>query len=176
MTQVSPGRLGDLIGWLSQLNTQEMDWELRKLTALREWALEQAGIDYAEGDAVVLAPDFRVDQRNPDGTANGWWSYRECLAPGAKGTAVRIDFSPRYKRWAVDFRPDREWSVGQVHGQPARWWHGPAADTPSGYEEPSSFDRENYPAGRRHVFMMWASDVRKAPALTPAVSPAPGHP
>lgn len=156
------GNLGDLIAWLDKLDIQDLRYELKKLQALREWAHGQAGIDYGEGDKVCIDDDYVVSSRNKDGSPNGWWHYRECLAGGALGTAVRIDFSPHAMAWYTDFRPDREWSVSQMHGETVRRWHGPAAETPEGYEPPTAFDQEHYPDGRKHVFPMRAGNLHRA--------------
>lgn len=158
--RVAAGNLGDLIAWLDELNIQDLRYELKKLRALRTWAFERAGIDYGEGAKVRIADGYTVTRCNADGSANGWWGYRECLAGGALGTAVRIDFSPLQMAWYADFRPDREWSVGEIGGKTVRYWHGPAADTPEGHEPPSAYDQEHYPDGRRHVFSMRAENLR----------------
>jgi hypothetical protein len=157
-----PGNLGDLIAWLGMLRTADFRYELEKLRALRRWAFEQAGIGYEEGDTVRLAPGYAVSRLNRGGSLNGWWHYRECLAGGATGTAVRIDFSPHQMAWYTEFRPDRGWSVAECGGATVRHWHGPAAETPEGYEPPSAFDREHYPDGRTHVFRFLAADLLKA--------------
>ena len=111
MGDLTLGNLADLIAWLDKLNIQDLRYELKKLQALREWAFDQAGIDYAEGDKVRISSDYVVAYRLKDGFPNGRWHYRECLAGGASGTAVRIDFSPYAKAWCTDFRPDREWET-----------------------------------------------------------------
>ena len=160
---IAPGNIGDLITCLSALNFQDFQYELKKLRALREWAFERAGINYEEGDKVRLNDEFFVSSKNRDGSPNGWWHYRECLAGGALGTAVRIDFSPYQMAWYTDFRPDREWSVSQERNGTVRRWHGPAADTPAGYEPPSTFDQEHYPDGRKHIFSMRAEQISKLP-------------
>jgi hypothetical protein len=160
--RLAAGNLGDLIAWLDKLNIQDLQWELKKLRALREWALEQAGIDYEEGAKVRIDDDYVVSSRNKDGSPDGWWHYRECLAGGAVGTATRIDFSPHQMAWYVNFRPDREWSVDQMDGKTVRYWHGPVADTPEGHKPPTAFDQEHYPDGRKHTFSMRAEDLRRA--------------
>jgi hypothetical protein len=160
--RLAAGNLSDLIAWLDKLNIQDLQYELKKLRALREWALGQAGIDYEEGSKVRVDDDYVVPSRNSDGSPNGWWHYRECLEGGALGTVVRIDFSPHQMAWYADFRPDREWSVDQMGGETVRYWHGPAADTPEGYKPPTSFDQEHYPDGRKHTFSMRAENLHRA--------------
>ena len=152
----------ELLSWLDKLDTQQLRWELKKLAALRTWALEQAGIDYKEGGKVRIRDDYRVAQYNKDGSPNGWWHYRECLAGGSAGTVTRIDFSPHHMAWYADFRPDREWSVSEIGGETVRHWHGPAADTPDGHKPPSVFDQDRYPDGRKHTFSMRAENLRHA--------------
>lgn len=165
--RLSAGNISDLITWLDKLNVQEFRYELRKLQAIREWALEQAGIDYEEGSKVRITDGHAVTGHHRDGSANGWWHYRECLAGGALGTVTGIDFSPLHKAWYAYFRPDREWAIIETRGQMRRLWHGPAADTPEGFEPPSAYDQEHYPDGRKHVFSMRAEDLHRAEAQAP---------
>jgi hypothetical protein len=153
--------LRDLLAWMGNLNTQDFQWQLKKLNAMRSWAMEKAGIDFEVGDAVVIAPGFVVRSRNADNSPNGWWGYRECLNEGATGVAHDIDFSPHINTWVVDFKLDREWSISEFAGDTSRYWHGMVGDTPPGYRPPSSYDQEHYPEGRRHIFSMRASDLRK---------------
>ena len=95
--RLAAGNLGDLIAWLDKLNIQDLRYELEKLRALREWAFEQAGIGYEEGGKARIRDGYAVPRLNKNGSANGWWHYRECLAGGATGTVARIDFSPHRK-------------------------------------------------------------------------------
>jgi hypothetical protein len=161
--RLAAGNLDDLITWLGKLDIRDLRYELEKLRALREWALDRAGVDYEEGGAVRVRSGYAVARLNKDGSPNGWWHYRECLAGGALGTVTRIDFSPHQMAWYAGFRPDREWSVSETGGKTVRRWHGPVADTPEGYEPPSAFDQENYPDGRKHIFSMRAEDLRGVP-------------
>lgn len=160
--RLAAGNLGDLIAWLDKLSIQDLRYELEKLRALRTWALERAGIDYDEGSEVRIDSGYRVARLNRDGSPNGWWHYRECLEGGAAGTVTRIDFSPHHMAWYADFRPAREWSVSEEGGKTVRRWHGPAADTPEGYEPPSEFDQDRYPDGRKHIFSMRAEDLHRS--------------
>ena len=155
--------LAELITWLDKLDIQDLRYELKKLRALRTWALEQAGVDYTEGDEVRIRSGYTVARLNKNGPPNGWWHYRECLAGGAPGIVTQIDFSPHAMAWYADFRPAREWSVSEMHdGEMVRHWHGPVADTPEGHKPPSPFDQEHYPDGRKHTFSMRAEDLRHA--------------
>jgi hypothetical protein len=154
--------LAELIAWLDKIDIQDLRRELEKLQALRTWALERAGIDYAEGDEVRIRSDYIVSSKNRDGSPNGWWHYRECLAGGALGTVTRVDFSPYQMAWYAGFRPAREWSLSEMGGEIVRHWHGPVADTPEGYRPPSQFDQDRYPEGRKHTFCMRAEDLRRA--------------
>lgn len=161
--RLTPGNLGDLITWLDKLDVQAFQWELKKLRALRIWAMQQAGIDYEEGGRARIVDGYTVSSLNSDGSANGWWDYRECLAGGATGTVVRIDFSPHHMAWYADFRPDREWVLFEMRGETVRNWHGPADDTPDGYAPPSAWEQEHYPDGRKHIFAMRAENLRPLP-------------
>jgi len=160
--QLRLSNLDDLVSWLDKINTQEFRYELEKLRAIRRWAFERAGIDYDEGDQVRIDGDYAVSRQNRDGSPNGWWHYRECLAGGSLGTVVRIDFSPHHMAWYADFQPDREWSVDESGSRTVRRWHGPVADTPEGHEPPSRYDQEQHPDGRKHTFSMRAENLRHA--------------
>ena len=155
--------LDDLISRLDVLSTGDWRWELKKLRAIRDWAYEQAGIWFKEGNPVRIRDGYAVSRLNNDGSHNGWWHYRECLTGGATGTAVKIDFSPYHSAWYAEFRPDREWSaVSEMGSETVRYWHGPAADTPEGYKPPSEFDQEKCPDGRKHTFFMRVTNLEPA--------------
>lgn len=154
MTETTPTKCDDLMAWLRAMpSVQEIDAELRKAQAVREWCLQRLPV--SEGDRVRIT-------RAPN-TANGWRPYRECLAVGAVATVVRVDFN-RYSldgagAWHADIRLDREWSHSPDLGM--RWWNGPADETPEGMEPPTKYDRETYPAGRRHTFSMLADSLER---------------
>lgn len=149
--------LTGVLATLRSINLQGVDWELRKLLAIREWAVEQIGIDYKVGDQV------RIVSEQPSHTGGGWAAYSECLHLGATGTVTELDFSlgsdDRPGRWIATFMPDRQWSYADAWtkgGEPRRYWHGPVDETPEGYEPPGTFDQRVYPEGHRHTFMFRA--------------------
>jgi hypothetical protein len=155
--------LDDLIERVDALSAGDFRYELKKLRAIRDWAYEQAGIGFKEGDRVSIRDGYAVSRLNRDNSFNGWWHYRECLAGGALATAVTVDFSPMHQEWYADVRLDREWAVSEIGGRDVRHWHGPAGQTPAGYERPTPFDQEHYPEGRRHTFSMRVTDLEAAP-------------
>jgi hypothetical protein len=155
--------LDDLIERIGALSAGDLRCELSKLRAIRDWAYEQAGIGFKEGDRVRIRDGYAVSRLNRDGSFNGWWAYRECLAGGALATAVTIDFSSWSRAWYADVRLMREWSVSEMSGRDVRYWHGPASDTPDGYKPPSPFDQEHYPEGLRHTFGMRVTNLEAAP-------------
>lgn len=153
MTQDKAEKAQGLAGVLDvvrSLNLQDLDYELRCLQGIKEWALDHFGIDYRAGDHVRIVKEIPC--------SGGWAPYSECLHVGATGVVNRIGFVPGFAdrpgRWQADFVPDREWSVSDfpVSGG-RRYWHGPVSDTPEGYEPPGKYDTENCPEGRRHTFM-----------------------
>lgn len=141
--------MDELLAFLKGFDRQKLDYEYRKFQAIREWAFEQIGIDYAEGDRVRIKQGYKLKQFFSDGTPNGWWPYREALAPGATATVNKIDFNASHRYWYAEIVLDREWAVderGAIH------WHRPAKDTPEGMEPPPKYDQEHYPEGRKHTF------------------------
>jgi hypothetical protein len=143
-----------VVEWLKQApSVNDLRWEIEKAAAIRAWCLRQVGV--GEGDRVLIRRDLGIHR------ASGWWPYREALAEGATGTVVDIDFNPYSDdgrgAWQAQVRLDREWSYSETLGQ--RFWHGRADETPQGYEPPSSYERENYPDGRRHVFAIRVDDL-----------------
>jgi hypothetical protein len=125
--------LSDLLESLRTFSPQDLDWELRKYKAVVAWARKAAGLDFQEGDHVRIKEGFKIEKFLPDGHPHGWWSYRECLVPGATGTAGKIDFNVSGGYWSVDLTLDREWSGG---GSEPRYWHGRAEDTPEDMKPP----------------------------------------
>lgn len=147
----------DLLEWLDAMPPRgDLTHQFQTMAAIRQWCLRQIGFNV--GDKV------RITDMNIDPTS-GWWSYRECLAPGAVGEVRSIGFN-RFSfdgkgAWHADVRLDREWSVGEFQG-PKRYWHGPVAETPEGYEQPTPYDQEQHPAGRRHTFSIWVERLEQA--------------
>ena len=78
------GQIGQLLDVVEKLDHQKFRFELKTLYAIREWAMRKAGIDFGEGDTVVIVQDIRTD--------NGWGPYKESLVRGATGTVAKIDF------------------------------------------------------------------------------------
>lgn len=148
-----------LLETLADLNYQQLRYELTKLRAVRDWALDHVGIDYAVGDHVRIKADWRL------GEGSGWRPYREALTPGAGATVNRIDFNEAHGYWYADIVLDREWSVALKSDGASpdrRWWHGPAGETPEGMEPPTKSDQERHPQGRKHTFMFPATALEKA--------------
>lgn len=170
--------LDGLLGWLDELNLQDVQAEARKLQAIREWALGSIGVDYGAGDKVVIRDGFTVSlERSP-----GWWPSRECLAPGALASVRKIDFSPWHKTWYAEIVLGLEWAVSELPGHSGcsaylkRWWRGSAATTPEGYEPPSSYDQERHPDGHRHLFTLGVKWLRKATEGDTGLIPPPADP
>lgn len=150
-----------LLDNIAAVDQSGIRWELKKLRAIREWALGHLGVDFVAGDRIAIADDF-ASRLAPD---HGWYHYREALAEGATGTAIDIDFGPpvgdRPGRWYALVRLDREWSVSEWGTGLRRWWHGPIAETPPGYEPPSDYDQQKWPDGRKHTFLINVEHLRK---------------
>lgn len=133
-----------------------VDEELRHLRSIAEWARRSLGLGYDTGDRVVIV------SHEPAHVGGGWSKYREALAKGATAIAGEIRFNEHRGIWQVAVMLDREWSVSDWNGRTVRYWRGPVADTPDGYEPPSKYDQENHPDGKRHWFHLAASEVRSA--------------
>jgi len=145
------GQIGQLLDVVEKLDHQKFRFELKTLYAIREWAMRKAGIDFVEGDTVVIVQDIRTD--------NGWSSYKEALVRGATGTVIKIDF---YKGWYALVALDRAWTVNILpNGPMTRCWKGRAEDTPEGMEPPTEFDQEHHPQGKRKSFMLDVKWLRK---------------
>jgi hypothetical protein len=156
--------LDDVMGVLGALADADIRYEIEKLRAIRRWAFDQIGIDYAVGDRVRIKKGYQPRQHFADGQRHGWWPYRECLVAGATATVTKIDFNASHGYWYADIVLDREWSVGDNPDTcrfDVRHWHGPADDTPDGMEPPSKFDQEHYPEGRKHTFSFKAEMLER---------------
>lgn len=145
----------EVIDTLLAADLASVQRELRQLRAIRDWAVQQAA-DFGPGDRVI------IDGAIPIGATSGWHTYREALAHGATATVQRIGFDAHRGRWYAEVQLDREWTVNLWADGVRRFWHGPAADTPTGMEPPSKYDQEHHPDGRRHVFMLNVHWLRSA--------------
>lgn len=151
----------EMLGALASVDHQSIEWEIKKLRAIRSWALRQAWAwgDITEGDRVTLHGVPIVGR---------WNGYSECLADGALATVTEVDFNSHSDdgrgMWHASVRLDREWSnpTGHVADSGKRYWHGAAADTPEGMVPPHAYDQENYPDGRRHAFSIPVRYLRPA--------------
>jgi len=148
MSDESP--LDRLINHYSDANLDGIRFELRTLRRESEWA--RAQLPVREGDRVRIVVDVPAGPPR----APGWYAYREALHVGALATVRRVALGGRDEpRWYADVVLDRQWSVTEpLGGGVKRYWHGPSAETPDGYEMPSSYDQEHYPEGRRGVFSL----------------------
>ena len=155
--------LDEVLDTIRDINTQQMRFEISTLRAIRDWALRQTGIDFAEGDRVVIAEPLNI------GRDSGWWSYRETLAVGQAGVVQKIEFNQYGDIWQASFYPDHEWVVTEWRGE-RRHWHGPRKTTPDGYEPPSDYEAREYPEGRKHTFSINVKRLRKAATLEQAWS------
>jgi hypothetical protein len=154
-----------LLEAVKALPTQEIDYEIRKLQAVYEWALDRCGVDFTVGDRVRIKEGYVVKERFSDGHPNGWWPLRECLVPGATAQVRAIDFNGAHHYWYADIVLDREWSVHAPRsrdGKEVRYWAGRAEDTPEGMTPPSTYDQEHHPDGRRHLFSFDVEWLEKA--------------
>ncbi len=135
---------------LAAIDTQSIRYEVRKLAAIRAWAMRQLGVDYEVGDRVEFTTAPRTD--------NGWHAYRECLVVGATAVVTGIDFNEPHDYWFADIVLDREWSVGSPFpdGRVTRWWNGPPGELPDGFEQ-ARLGRE-----RKHTFAMPVEYLTKA--------------
>lgn len=165
----STSNLDEVLEMLCRLsNTSTFRYEVEKLRAIRSWAIEQLDVDYVAGDRVVIKDDYFVPKTFADGTAHGWWGYRECLVPGAIAIVEKIDFNDYHKYWYANIILDQEWSISEFPWDAAkypdgvkRYWKGPLAETPTGFEPPSLYDQEQYPEGRKHTWAFEAQDLSK---------------
>ena len=144
---------------IKEVGSSGAEYEIKKLEAIRAWALENCGVDFAEGDTVCIKDGYAVLEHFSDGHPNGWWPNRECLIPGATALVKSIDFNSYWRYWYADIVLDREWSVHpSLRGEgERRYWRGSALDTPEGMDPPSKYDQEHHPEGTKHTF---AFDVK----------------
>lgn len=143
----APAPFKSLQEWLEAMpQLDAINYELRKGSAIRAWALDHIGVNFDVGDKVVLS-----GLRIKDGS--GWSSYREAMADGSTATVTAIDFNAAHNYWYADIVLDREWATSS-DGKYGPFWHGPVAETPEGMDPPSPFDQDRYPNGRKHTFSM----------------------
>jgi hypothetical protein len=163
--------LRDAVTALAAINTQQLRADLDNLEAIRDWAMDQLGVDYKPGDRVTIISDEPSNVSRD----SGWWHYREALAPGQTGIAEDITFNAHTKRWGLFVAMDRTWSVLERdhHGRDGitqtvtRRWNGPAHETPDGYEPPSQHNQEKHPKGRVKLFRLDVTWLTKAHTQTP---------
>ncbi len=147
-------RLDDAVDALAAADVQAIRYEVKNLRAIKTWAIEHLGLDYAPGDRVAIVSP------KPASIGRGWHPYREALAPGQTGIAGEIAFNELYGYWYVEVGMDRAWSVSGLDD--ARYWHGPADETPAGFEPPSDYDQKRHPNGRVEVFALRVEWVANA--------------
>ncbi len=151
---VIESELGKVLDVLAGIDQQAIRYEVKKLRAIRDWALSQLNLGYGVGDRVRIVDGWTFDPvKSP-----GWAAYREVLSPGARATVLEIDFNAVHGYWYADIMLDREWSTSS---DGRRWWHGPVEETPEGMDPPSAFDQERYPAGRKHTFALRATALER---------------
>lgn len=162
--------LTEVLDTLRKINYSDLDYEIRKLEGIREWAMAQLGIDYAVGDRVRIKDGYEVERYLSNGDQNGWWIYRECLVGGALATVREIDYNLPHRYWYATIQLDREWSVHDDTRTPTvRYWNGPVDETPEGYKPPSDYDIKHHPEGRRGTFSFLATKLEKVTADDPAL-------
>lgn len=137
---------------LVALDLRDLKAEVDNLRAIKEWAVSNLGIDYTTGDRVqIVSP-------KPSQVGMGWLHYSEALAVGQTGIAGSISFNGHAKRWDVLVGMDRSWSNHLWRDRPTRYWNGPAAEIPEGFELPGGYP----PEGKVKHFSMPVAWVRKA--------------
>lgn len=83
---------------------RELEWQLKKLRAVRDWALDQQPVK-AGGRARIARP-MNIEE------GSGWYSHRRSLQVGAVGDIVDVDYNAHYDYWGATFVPDRIWYWG----------------------------------------------------------------
>lgn len=146
--------LDDLVA----LDVRQLKAEFDQLQAIREWALDNLGLDYVAGDRVEIC------HPRPSQSTDGWKCYAEALAVGQTGIAGEISFNSHAKAWCVLIGMDRTWSTheqGSWREQTVvRYWNGPLAEMPEGHLP--TYDLDKYPEGKTKHFFMRVDWVRKA--------------
>jgi hypothetical protein len=137
-----------LLDTLSNLNSQDIRLEVKRLRAIEQWAIKSLNLDYTVGDAVKVIDYIPC--------MGGWDGYQECLAIGTTGTVLSIDFSEYHQSWHALYAPDRIWTARKHWrtGEVQRLWRWPGTDAPEGMEP--------YPGGpKRSTFMLRTSDLAR---------------
>lgn len=83
---------------------QAAEAELRYLASVHDWALLQQKV--AAGDRARIRKSLVIP------SDSGWWSWRECLAPGAVGSIGAVAYNQVHHYWYAEFVLDKEWSIG----------------------------------------------------------------
>ncbi|MFI5814919.1 hypothetical protein ACIA7S_28670 [Streptomyces sp. NPDC051643] len=152
--------LRDTLTALASLDLRSLRNELDRLVAIREWAMDQIGVDYKVGDRVIIT-DLNVSRVDP---THGWYPYREALALGQGGTVEEITFNTHSKRWVTCVAMTHTWSVHEqgwgLNTKQVRYWNGPADETPDGYTPPLT------PNGKTKHFYISADSISKDNAWT----------
>jgi len=148
--------IAEFLAWAKQMpSLQDLDYEMRKLTGIKEWAIRTL-TDLEVGDTAVIH-GLTIDRDS------GWWIYREALADGARCTVIDIDYNLPHAYWGAHVRLEREWAVGD---EDKRWWHGTADTTPEGFTPPSTYDQKRSPGGTRGMFFLPLTKLSKVGTLT----------
>jgi hypothetical protein len=79
---------------------RSLDYEIRTLEAIRQWALDQQ--PFKAGDRVRLTEAPSIDK------GSGWWSSRHFLVAGHEGFARAVRLFPGDASWTVDWEPDEQ--------------------------------------------------------------------
>ena len=119
---MSSEKLPTLIATVQDIakDSSSFKWEVEKLYAVREWALEQQPVKV--GDHVRIRETVCFDKpQHSNGSTNGWYPYRDALAIGATAVVKDVAFSPHHKGWYADVVLDSEWGVS-LDGK-RRWDH-----------------------------------------------------
>lgn len=139
-----------IFDFLGAVNLSPAIREISELEAIKEWAIDSLGLDYAPGDRVRICSEVpweTADERN-----SGWYPYRYSLTRGREGIAGDIKFSAYHKKWGLNVGLDRCMSITDPPFND-KHWYGPEEDTPDGFE----FIREEI-----HWFHMNVHWVQKA--------------
>lgn len=135
----------DMLDMIASVETGKIRYEVENLRKIKVWALDHLGVDYRAGDHVKIVQPIPTDN-------DGWHASREALHVGARGVVREIDFNGSWGYWQALFVPDREWTVSEWGSGTRRYWHGPAIETPDGFQPPTKYDQEHHPEGTRHSY------------------------
>jgi hypothetical protein len=124
-----------LIGELSRVPQQDLQYELRKLRGYRD-ALFEHFAPFKAGDRVRLCRDYIIDPK----TTGGWVGYERMMSKGSTAVVREVDWIEGKDRGAfsIAVRFDREFRDSKLTGKtfehpdderrifnfwdPARWW------------------------------------------------------